>query len=545
MSTWLKRWEPEDPQFWKSEGSGRAWGTLAVTTFSLMASFATWFVMSAVVVRLPNIGFKFDTMQLFWLAAMPGLSGGAMRTIHAFLIPIFGTRTVVTIATFIKIFPMVWLGFAVQNPETPYMHFLIISFLCGFGGGDFSSYMPSTSVFFPKRLQGTAMGLQAGIGNLGVSLVQFVTPWIIGFSLLGALGAPQLFTKATPVFDVKITKDAGVVTDVVVEGKLADALTVIKNDAGAVQDVIIAETDATKGMKTEVKKNEAGVVTDLTVKKIIKKDMWVQNGALWYVPWLFVAGIICFVYLRSVPLKKVSVGGMIKNMTDNKHGWFMTWTYIMTFGSFAGFAASFPLMIKTIYGTIPGMDLALAPDPLKYAFLGPLIGSVIRFVGGPLADKFGGSIFTQISGVGLIIGCGALIFGGYLTPASIEMFPGFVWIMLWIFLMAGIGNFATFRQYPIVYAYSPRMGAQILGWTGAWAAYGPFVFSSLIGASISKYGSAKAFFIGAAIFYIIGSIINWWYYTRPGAERGDWGVGKTWWHKLPESERQRYISENP
>lgn len=545
MSTWLKRWEPEDPQFWKSEGSGRAWGTLAVTTFSLMASFATWFVMSAVVVRLPAIGFKFDTMQLFWLAAMPGLSGGAMRTVHAFLIPIFGTRTVVTIATFIKIFPMVWLGFAVQNPETPFLHFLIISFLCGFGGGDFSSYMPSTSVFFPKRLQGTAMGLQAGIGNLGVSLVQFVTPWIIGFSLLGALGGPQLFTKATPVFDVKITKEAGVVKDIVVEGKLAEALTVVKNEAGLVQDVIIAETEATKGMKTEVKKNEAGVVTDLTVKKIIKKDLWVQNGALWYVPWLFVAGIICFVYLKSVPLKKVSIGGMIKNMTDNKHGWFMTWTYIMTFGSFAGFAASFPLMIKTIYGNIPGMDLALAPDPLKYAFLGPLIGSVIRFAGGPLADKFGGSIFTQISGVGLVIGCGALIFGGYLTPDTIAMFPGFVWIMLWIFLMAGIGNFATFRQYPIVYAYSPRMGAQILGWTGAWAAYGPFVFSSLIGASISKYGSAKAFFIGAAIFYIIGSIINWWYYTRPGAERGDWGVGKTWWHKLSESERQRYIAENP
>lgn len=545
MSTWLKRWEPEDPQFWKSEGSGRAWGTLAVTTFSLMASFATWFVMSAVVVRLPNIGFKFDTMQLFWLAAMPGLSGGAMRTIHAFLIPILGTRTVVTVATFIKIFPMLWLGFAVQNPETPYMHFLIISFLCGFGGGDFSSFMPSTSVFFPKRLQGTALGLQAGIGNLGVSLVQFVTPWIIGFSLLGALGAPQLFTKATPVFDVKITKDAGVVKDIVVEGKLAEALTVVKNEAGLVQDVIIAETEATKGMKTEVKKNEAGVVTDLTVKKIIKKDMWVQNGAFWYVPWLFVAGIICFVYLKSVPMKKVSVGGMIKNMTDNKHGWFMTWTYIMTFGSFAGFAASFPLMIKIIYGNIPGMDLALAPDPLKYAFLGPLIGSVIRFVGGPLADKWGGSIFTQFSGVGLILGCGALIFGGYLTPTSIDMFPGFVYIMLWIFFSAGVGNFSTFRQYPIVYAYSPRMGAQILGWTGAWAAYGPFVFSSLIGASISKYGSAKAFFIGAAIFYIIGSILNWWYYTRPGAERGDWGVGKTWWHKLSESERQRYISENP
>src|SRR4030066_593830 len=106
---------------------------------------------------------------------------------------------------------MVWLGYAVQNPETPYMHFLIISFLCGFGGGDFSSYMPSSSLFFPKRLQGTAMGLQAGIGNFGGSLVQFVTPWIIGFSLLGALGGPQLFTKDTPGVDVKNNKDTGVI----------------------------------------------------------------------------------------------------------------------------------------------------------------------------------------------------------------------------------------------------------------------------------------------------------------------------------------------
>jgi NNP family nitrate/nitrite transporter-like MFS transporter len=232
-------------------------------------------------------------------------------------------------------------------------------------------------------------------------------------------------------------------------------------------------------------------------------------------------------------------------MTNNKHAYFMTLTYIMTFGSFSGFAAAFPLMIKTIYGNIPGMDMALAPDPLKYAWMGPFIGSVVRFAGGPLSDKFGGSVFTQLSGVGLIAGCMALIFGGFLTPTSIDQFPMFVNIMLWIFLMAGIGNFATFRQYPIVYAYSPRMGAQILGWTGAWAAYGPFVFSSLIGGSITKYGSAIPFFWGAAAVYLIGSIINWVYYTKPGAERGDWGVGKTWWDRISESERQRYISMNP
>lgn len=545
--SWLTKWEPENPQFWNSGGSGRAWGTLTVTTFSLIASFATWFVMSAVVVRLNNIGFKFDAMQLFWLAAMPGLSGGAMRTIHAFLIPVFGTRMVITVATFIKLFPMIWLGYAVQDPTTPYLHFLIISFLCGFGGGDFSSYMPSSSLFFPKRLQGTAMGLQAGIGNFGVSLVQFVTPWIIGFSVIGAAGAPQLFVKATPVFDVKIAKEAGVIKDVIVKNeKLAQVVTVVKDEAtGAVKDVVLTPGDLTKDLKVEIKKNDAGIMTDLTVKRILKKDLWLQNAAFWYLPWLVIAFIICWLYLRSVPMKKVSVGSLIKNMTDNKHAYFMTWTYIMTFGSFAGFSASFPLMIKVIYGSIPGMDLALSPDPLKYAFIGPLIGSTIRFAGGPLSDKFGGSVFTQLSGVGLVVGCLALIFGGYLTPTSLDQFPGFVWIMLWIFLMAGIGNFATFRQYPIVYAYSPRMGAQILGWTGAWAAYGPFVFSSLIGASISAYGNAKAFFWGALVFYVIGSALNWWYYTKPGAERGDWGTGKTWWDRISESDRQKYISQNP
>ncbi|MCC6543996.1 MAG: NarK/NasA family nitrate transporter [Nitrospirae bacterium] len=544
MSTWLKRWEPEDQQFWKSEGSGRAWGTLAVTTFSLFFSFATWFVMSVVAVRLPNIGFKFDTMQLFWLAAMPGLAGGFFRTIHAFLIPIFGTRATITGANFVKLLPMVWLGIAVMNPQTPYLHFLIIAFLCGFGAGDFSSFMPSTSIFFPKRLQGTAMGLQAGLGNLGVSVTQFVAPWIIGFSIIGAIGAPQLFTSATPVFDVKVTKDAGVVKDVVVKGDLASHIKIVKNEAGAVQDIIITEHERTRGMQAKIEM-ENGVVTDITVKKIVKKNLWLHNSSFWFIPFLIIAGIISWLYLRSVPMKKVSVGGMIKNMTDNKHAYFCTWIYIMTFGSFAGFAATFPLMIKILYGNIPGMDAALAPDPLKYAFLGPLIGSVIRFAGGPLSDKWGGSLFTMISGAGIVAGCVALVYGGYLAPTSLDQFPMFLYLMLFLFLMAGIGNFSTFRQFPIAFAFNPRMGAQILGWTGAWAAYGPFIFASLIGSSITKYQSAAPFFTGVAIFAFIGTALNYWYYYRDGAERGDWGSKDTWWIRLSESEKQSYIAANP
>ena len=524
MATWLDKWQPEDPQFWKETGGGIAWLTLGVTTFSLIASFATWFVMSAVVVRLPNIGFKFDKMQLFWLAAMPGLASGILRTIHSFLIPIFGTRTTVTTATFIKLIPMVWLGYAVQNPETSYSTFLVIAFLCGMGGGDFSSFMPSSSVFFPKRLQGTAMGIQAGIGNFGVSLTQFVTPWIIGFVALGAVaGGPQLFKKTDILKDVAVTKDGGVVTDVVVKNPALASAIVITKDGGVVKDVVFQATDATKSMKLDVTKNDAGVVTDLVVKKVVEKNIWLQNAAFWFIPFLIVAGILCAIFLKSVPLK-ASVGEQFRIVLGTKHMYFCVIIYIMTFGSFSGFAAAFPLMIKTIYGGFDG-----APDPLKYAFLGPLIGSAVRFAGGPVSDKWGGSIFTQLSGIGLILGCLALIFGGYLTPTGLNQFPVFVAIMLFIFLMSGIGNFSTFRQFPIIFAYSPAAGAQSLGWTGAWAAYGPFVFASLIGASIASTGSAVTFFAGAIIFYVIASILNYWYYTRWNGERYDFGHGKTWW----------------
>ena len=532
--TWLNKWEPENPKFWGETGSGVAWRTLAITTFSLVASFATWFIMSAVVVRMPGLGFKFDTMQLFWIAAMPGLAGGTLRLIHAFLIPIYGTRLTVTASTFLKIIPMVWLGFAIQDNTTSFGTFMVIAFLCGMGGGDFSSYMPSTSLFFPKRLQGTAMGIQAGLGNFGVSLAQFITPWIVGFAALGAIvGGPQAFSTSTVVKDVVVTKSNGVVTDVVFKKpELASAVVVSKDASGAVTNLAKAEGGASQNLKLDVKKNDQGAVTDARLSVLVKKELWLQNAAFWYVPYLFLAGILCWIFLRSVPVK-ASFGDQLDIM-KNKHTWFCVITYVMTFGSFSGFSGAFPIMIKTIYGGFDG-----APDPLAYAYLGPLIGSLIRVAGGPLADKWGGSIWTQVSGLGLIVGCLFLIFGGYLTPTSVDQFNGFFWGMMFLFFMAGIGNFATFRQYPIIFAHSPRQGAQVLGWTGAWAAYGPFVFSSLIGASITATGSAISFFWGAIGFFIFASAINWNYYTRPGAERGDWGAGKTWWDRTSAADRDR------
>src|SRR3989338_2800580 len=196
MATWLTKWEPENKEFWESEGSKIAWKVLTVTTLSLILSFATWFMMSAIVTKLPGIGFKFDKDQLFWLAAMPGLAAGILRIIHTFLLPIYGSRHVISISTIIKLIPAVALGLAVMNTTTPFWVFMVIAFTAGFGGGDFSSYMPSTSLFFPKRLQGTALGIQAGIGNFGVSVAQFMTPAMLGVATYGTLaGGSQTFTK--------------------------------------------------------------------------------------------------------------------------------------------------------------------------------------------------------------------------------------------------------------------------------------------------------------------------------------------------------------
>lgn len=444
MATWIEKWTPEDAEFWETTGKKVAWKTLWTTTASLTLSFATWFMISAIVVKLPGIGFTFSTTQLFWLAAMPGLAGGTLRIVHTFLLPIYGTRHVITVATLLKLIPCIGIGLAVMDTSTPYWVFMMLAFSAGFGGGDFSSYMPSTSLFFPKRLQGTALGIQAGLGNFGVSLAQFMTPIMLG---LASFGAAQEFVKM-----------------------------------------------------------------DKTGAVLSTSPIYLQTAAFWYVPLLVILTLVCWRTLRSVPVR-----ASFKEQLDifrNKHTWFCTITYVMTFGSFAGLSASFPLMIKSLYGNFAG-----APDPLKYAFYGPLIGSASRIAFGFVADKTGGAILTSLTGVGLAVVTSVMIYLGVFAPQGMEVFPSFVGCILALFFLTGIGNAATFRQYPVIFAQNPRQAAGVIGWTAAVAAYGPFLFSSLIGTVIGATGSANCFFHFYLGFVVLATAINWWFYNRPGCER--------------------------
>jgi NNP family nitrate/nitrite transporter-like MFS transporter len=437
-ASWLKRWEPENETFWNETGKSIAYRTLWLTTANLICAFIVWFVVSALVVRLPQIGFKLTTGELFWLAAMPGLAGGTLRLIHMFLTPMYGTRAVVSLSTLSLLIPAVGWFFAVQNPATPYWMLMLLAFLAGLGGGNFSSFMPSTSMFFPKRLQGTALAIQAGIGNFGVSVVQFVTPWIIGLSLMGGaawMGAPQTMTVA-----------------------------------GA------------------------------------QKAVYLQNATAIYIPFIAVFGISAWLLLKSVPIKANFSEQF--DIFRSRHTWAMTSLYLMTFGAFSGLSGTFPLLIKQCYGSLPG-----APDPLAFAFYGPLVGSISRIIAGPITDKLGGARVTHWAGIGMFL-CAAVV-PLYTQPSSMASFPWFVGAMLGLFFFAGVGNASTFKQMPMI--FPPRQAGGVIGFTGAIGAYGPFILGMLFGWAFGSFGNPNVIFYGLAAFFALNVAINWWMYARRGA----------------------------
>ncbi len=451
---WLTSWNPEDEESWDKK---LAWATLWITTFTLTMCFITWFLPSALIPQLNAIGYDFTQSQLYWMASMPGLAAGLLRLVWMVLPPILGTRKLVTLTTLLLVFPLLGWGVRVIEPTAPYWELMVLSFLAGIGGGAFSGFMPSTSYFFPKRLQGVALGLQGGLGNFGVSIVQLLTPWLIGFSMLGFLGSSQTLVQA--------------------------------------------------GREN--------------------REVWYQNAAFIWIPIVILGAILAWTMLKSVP-----VTANIRQQFDifkNQDTWWMTLLYIMTFGTFSGLAAQFGLLMNNLYGAgndaivsgtgvtaevlVDGYSLPVAS---AFVFLGPLVGAGARVVFSPLTDRWGGAIWTLISGIGIVVSIAftmTALVPDTSSAATLDAgFDRFLWGMLAIFLFSGIGNASTFKQMPMI--FERRQAGGVIGWTAAIAAFGPFFF-----------GLGLAF-VGVFTFYAIGLVwalmcigITWWRYARPGAPK--------------------------
>ncbi|MFI5807566.1 NarK family nitrate/nitrite MFS transporter [Streptomyces sp. NPDC051561] len=195
--TTISDWRPEDESFWRSTGRKVAQRNLWISVPALMLGFVVWQVWSVTVVKLGDVGFDYSKSQLFWLTAIPGITGGTFRILYTFIGPIYGERKFTAFSTIILIAPMLWLGFALQDTSTPYWEMALIAAVCGLGGANFASSMANIGFFFPKREKGNANGMNGGLGNLGVSIVQLVAPLVITAAVLFAPAGGPLKSKKT------------------------------------------------------------------------------------------------------------------------------------------------------------------------------------------------------------------------------------------------------------------------------------------------------------------------------------------------------------
>ncbi|AZS50473.1 NarK family nitrate/nitrite MFS transporter [Entomomonas moraniae] len=457
MSKLLKEWTPEDPKFWKEQGRSIARRNLWISIPGLLLAFVVWQLWSVVVVYLPRVGFNYTPNELMWLTALPALSGATLRIFYSFMVPIFGGRRWTAISTATLLIPTIGLGICIQDPTTSFTTMAILALLCGFGGANFSSSMANIGYFFPKAEKGSATGLNAGLGNLGVSAVQFIVPLVVGVGIFGALGGlPQTWTH-----DNQTT------------------------------------------------------------------SLWLQNAGYIWVPFIALVVVFAWFGMNDIASAKASLSDQF-TIFKRKHNWIMCWLYVGTFGSFIGFSAALPLLIKHEFPTV---------NPLTYAFIGPLLGSIFRVLGGILSDKIGGARVTQWSFVAMILCVFSIL---YFLPEKGQggSFAGFLISFLVLFVFVGLGNGSTFAQVPNIFIQFHKRIAKgkdeeaqkhamlnankesgaVLGFIGAIGGYGGFIVPRINGISIDLTGSITLAFYYFIAFYITCVLVNWWFYARKNAE---------------------------
>lgn len=525
-------WRPEDDAFWNASGKRTAYRNLWISVPALLCGFAIWGMWGIITVQMLNLGFPFSKDELFSLTAIAGLAGATMRIPASFLVRLAGGRNTIFLTTAMLLAPALGTGIALQHPEWPLWVFQLMALWSGVGGGNFASSMANIGTFFPKRLQGTALGLNAGLGNFGVTTMQIVIPLVMTVSLFGGLGGEPM----------TLVKDSGWIL-----GKIAAGTPTWIQNAGFAWLLSLIPLSALCffGMNnlTSVSPNIGSTLAAFV------KIIWLYTlsflpagiGLYLYLPqptglgllsmWLVMPLII----VSTLLLMKFTAFGTMKDniakqfaIFGNKHTWSMTALYIVTFGSFIGFSMALPLSITVIFGISHLPDAAgvmqhtlknpNAPSALTYAWIGPFIGAAVRPVGGWISDKLGGSIVTQVISVVMAlasVAVGYVMLQAYQSATPEQYFLPFMLLFVLLFTASGIGNGSTFRTIAMI--FDRQQAGPVLGWTSAIAAYGAFVAPVVIGDQI-KAGTPQIAMYGFAVFYALCLVLNWWFYLRTGSE---------------------------
>jgi NNP family nitrate/nitrite transporter-like MFS transporter len=440
-NTWISDWRPDDETFWNTTGKAVARRNLIWSIFAEHLGFSIWLIWSIVATKLPQAGFKYTTDELFQLVALPGLIGSLMRFPYTFAVTTFGGRNWTIFSAAVLFLPTIALAYFVTQPDTPFWLMLIVAATAGLGGGNFASSMANISFFYPDKMKGWALGLNAAGGNIGVSGVQLLTPLLLGVGLVSLY---------------QLTPGPG--------------------------------------------------------------GIYLQNaGLMWMLP-LAIAVIGAYLFMDNLTSARSTFGDQLA-IVKRKHTWVMSYIYIGTFGSFIGYSAAFPLLIKTQF---PEITVAIA-------FLGPLVGSLSRPLGGWLADKVGGAIVTFWDFIAM---AAATI--GVMYFVNVKDFAGFLTMFLILFVTTGIGNGSTYRMIPSIFREEKLREAKgsgeagrlaavkaasieaaaALGFIGAVGACGGYLIPRGFGASIAMTGGPHLALAVFLAFYVTCLALTWWYYLR-------------------------------
>ena len=530
MAKDLTEWDPENESQWSNGGRTKAFRNLFISIPCLLCGFAVWMVWSIITVQMLNLGFAFTQAQLFTISAIAGLSGATLRIPSSFFIRLSGGRNTIFFTTALLIIPSFGIGVALQDINTPLWVFQVLALLSGFGGGNFASSMSNISFFFPKRIQGLSLGLNAGLGNFGVTTMQILVPLVMTAGIFG--GSSMILKSDSGTLIGKIP--AGTETYIHNAGFIWVAILVplvllawvLMNNIRAEHVSPSVGNPITAMLKIALMLGIGLVMTVFGLWFILPAE---SGGNGWGISkWIVLPVIIALTVfaLRLIPGQIQTNLKRQYKIFSHPHTWIMTVIYTMTFGSFIGYSAAFPLAIKVIFGFQHVMqDGAMvhtianpaAPNALMYAWIGPFIGALIRPIGGWISDKLGGAFVTQICSVVMVaaaLGVAHYMKAAYASATPEEFFMPFFLLFLTLFLASGIGNGSTFRT--VAKVFDREKAGPVLGWTSAVAAYGAFIIPQVFGEQIQARTPEIALY-GFAAFYGVCMLLNWFAYLRPNA----------------------------
>ncbi len=429
---WIDDWRPEDGQFWESQGKKIAQRNLIFSVISEHIGFSVWSLWSVLVLFLgPSYGI--DPAQKFLLTALPTLVGAVLRIPYTFAVGTFGGRNWTIISALMLLIPTILIAIFLE-PGVSFSTLLIISLFAGVGGGNFASSMTNINSYYPARLKGWALGINAGGGNLGVPVVQ-----LVGLAVLATLGVTH-----------------------------PRALVAI------------------------------------------------------YIPLIILAAVGAAVTMDNLTQNSTAQGA-IREVTGHRETWIMSLLYIGTFGSFIGFGFAFGQVLLVQFSE-------QFPVPVKAAaltFLGPLLGSLIRPIGGALADRYRGSVVTFFNFIAMAVG--AVI---VLAASQLNSLPIFITGFVLLFLFSGLGNGSTYKMIAAIFhakaqlevggggdlaeanRKAVRRSGALIGLAGAIGAAGGVLVNLAFRQSFLTLKNGDGAYVAFLAFYAICFVVTWACFIR-------------------------------